>query len=223
MLTRAGITDPALMQQRGSASARRPPAKTHQVIVCAAAGHRRIATLTHRVQGIPRVHPLEDADASHRRYAAAIRCASVGDQPNRPVDRRKHAFIIGLESGQARRTAGGAGRAVICRDPRDRAGVRGCPGKSVGPVVAAPKGDPAAARKNAFHLIDSTEILSITANLGDTKTTITHPASTSHGRLTEAQRQSAGITQGMIRVAIGLEDAEDLKADLARGLESLPT
>jgi O-succinylhomoserine sulfhydrylase len=76
-----------------------------------------------------------------------------------------------------------------------------------------------AARANAFAVIDATRICSITANLGDTKTTITHPASTSHGRLTEAQRQAAGITQGMIRVAVGLEDVEDLKADLARGLD----
>jgi O-succinylhomoserine sulfhydrylase len=57
--------------------------------------------------------------------------------------------------------------------------------------------------------------------LGDTKTTITHPASTSHGRLSEAQREAAGITQGMIRVAVGLEDLDDLKADLARGLDAL--
>ncbi|WP_372525723.1 O-succinylhomoserine sulfhydrylase [Piscinibacter sp.] len=77
------------------------------------------------------------------------------------------------------------------------------------------------ARKNAFHVIDSTRICSITANLGDTKTTITHPASTSHGRLTEEQRQAAGITQGMIRVAVGLDDVADLKADLLRGLGSL--
>ncbi|WP_295645285.1 O-succinylhomoserine sulfhydrylase [uncultured Methylibium sp.] len=77
------------------------------------------------------------------------------------------------------------------------------------------------ARRNAFHAIDSTRICSITANLGDTKTTITHPASTSHGRLTEAQRLAAGITQGMIRVAVGLDDLEDLKADLARGLDTL--
>ncbi|UXH80247.1 O-succinylhomoserine sulfhydrylase [Roseateles amylovorans] len=76
-------------------------------------------------------------------------------------------------------------------------------------------------RAAAFHVIDHTRICSITANLGDTKTTITHPASTSHGRLTEAQRQAAGITQGLIRVAVGLEDIEDLKADLARGLNSL--
>jgi O-succinylhomoserine sulfhydrylase len=80
---------------------------------------------------------------------------------------------------------------------------------------------PEAARANAFAVIDATRICSITANLGDTKTTITHPASTSHGRLTEAQRLSAGITQGMIRVAVGLEDVEDLKADLVRGLHSL--
>jgi O-succinylhomoserine sulfhydrylase len=84
------------------------------------------------------------------------------------------------------------------------------------------QGDDAdSARRNAFAVIDATRICSITANLGDTKTTITHPASTSHGRLSEAQRLAAGITQGMIRVAVGLEDVEDLKADLARGLHSL--
>ncbi|MBX3608172.1 MAG: O-succinylhomoserine sulfhydrylase [Piscinibacter sp.] len=83
-------------------------------------------------------------------------------------------------------------------------------------------GGAALARQHAFHVIDSTEVCSITANLGDTKTTITHPASTSHGRLTEEQRQAAGITQGMVRVAVGLEDVEDLKADLRRGLETLP-
>lgn len=76
-------------------------------------------------------------------------------------------------------------------------------------------------RQGAFHVIDSTQVCSITANLGDTKTTITHPASTSHGRLSEEQRQAAGITQGMIRVAVGLDDVEDLKADLLRGLATL--
>jgi O-succinylhomoserine sulfhydrylase len=76
-------------------------------------------------------------------------------------------------------------------------------------------------RAGAFALIDATKICSITANLGDTKTTITHPASTSHGRLSEAQRLAAGITQGMVRVAVGLEDLEDLKADLQRGLTAL--
>ena len=84
-------------------------------------------------------------------------------------------------------------------------------------------GGPALARQNAFHVIDQTQVCSITANLGDTKTTITHPASTSHGRLTEEQRLSAGITQGMVRVAVGLDDVEDIKGDLRRGLESLNT
>ncbi|MEX8495602.1 O-succinylhomoserine sulfhydrylase [Sphaerotilus sp.] len=81
------------------------------------------------------------------------------------------------------------------------------------------RGDtPELARTNAFAVIDATKICSITSNLGDTKTTITHPSSTSHGRLTEAQRLAAGITQGMVRVAVGLEHVDDLKADLARGL-----
>lgn len=83
--------------------------------------------------------------------------------------------------------------------------------------------DATGARKNAFHVIDQTQVCSITANLGDTKTTITHPASTSHGRLTEDQRQAAGITQGLIRVAVGLDDVQDLKTDLLRGLAGLDT
>jgi len=66
-------------------------------------------------------------------------------------------------------------------------------------------------------------MISITANLGDTKTTITHPASTSHGRLTEAQRQAAGITQGLVRMAVGLDDVLDLQADLQRGLDTVTT
>ena len=61
-------------------------------------------------------------------------------------------------------------------------------------------------------------MVSITANLGDTKTTITHPATTTHGRLTPEQRQEAGISDGLIRVAVGLEDIEDIKRDLARGM-----
>jgi len=76
-------------------------------------------------------------------------------------------------------------------------------------------------RKNAFHVVDSTRVCSITANLGDTKTTITHPASTTHARLTEEQRLAAGITQGMVRVAVGLDDVEDIKTDLLRGLSTL--
>ncbi len=95
----------------------------------------------------------------------------------------------------------------------------GCGGAVVSFIV---KGEGAElARRNAFHTIDSTRICSITANLGDTKSTITHPASTSHGRLSEPQRLAAGITQGLVRVAVGLDDVEDLKADLARGLDAL--
>jgi O-succinylhomoserine sulfhydrylase len=94
-------------------------------------------------------------------------------------------------------------------------------GGAVVSFIVKVKGGPEAARKSAFHVIDSTRILSITANLGDTKTTITHPASTSHGRLSEEQRQAAGIVQGMIRVAVGLDDVEDIKADLLRGLATL--
>jgi O-succinylhomoserine sulfhydrylase len=82
---------------------------------------------------------------------------------------------------------------------------------------------PEALRARAFALIDATQVCSITTNLGDTKTTISHPATTSHGRLSEAQRQAAGIQQGLIRVAVGLDDIEDLKADLGRGLAALRT
>ena len=80
---------------------------------------------------------------------------------------------------------------------------------------------PEQARERAFHVIDHTRVCSITANLGDTKTTITHPSTTTHGRLKEEQRQAAGIGQGLIRLAVGLEDVRDLQADLARGLGTL--
>ena len=73
-------------------------------------------------------------------------------------------------------------------------------------------------QKAAWKIIDNTQMLSITANLGDTKSTITHPATTTHGRLSEEERQDAGIQPGMIRIAVGLEDIEDIKADLQRGL-----
>ncbi len=74
-------------------------------------------------------------------------------------------------------------------------------------------------KKAAWKVMDATRILSITANLGDTKTTLTHPATTTHGRLTDDQRDIAGISQSLIRVAVGLESIEDIKQDLARGLE----
>ena len=92
-----------------------------------------------------------------------------------------------------------------------------------GPVLSFElHGDTAdAARANAFHVINSTRVLSIATNLGDTKTIICHPGTTSHGRLTEFQRQAAGISQGLVRLAVGLDHIEDIKADLRRGLDTL--
>ena len=86
-------------------------------------------------------------------------------------------------------------------------------------VVKAADADQARAR--AFHVLDSLKVMSLSTNLGDTKTLMAHPASTSHGRLTEAQRQDAGVVQGLIRVAVGLEHLNDIQADLDRGLSSL--
>ena len=100
----------------------------------------------------------------------------------------------------------------------------GCGGAVVSLTVKPHAGQgelPARLRQAAFHVIDQTRLCSITANLGDTKTLITHPSSTTHGRLSENQRLAAGLTQGMIRIAVGLEHIDDLKADLARGLDSL--
>ena len=73
-------------------------------------------------------------------------------------------------------------------------------------------------REAAWKVIDSTELISITGNLGDVRTTITHPATTTHGRITPEARAAAGITEGLIRVAVGLESVEDLKSDLQSGL-----
>ncbi|WP_020408850.1 O-succinylhomoserine sulfhydrylase [Hahella ganghwensis] len=72
-------------------------------------------------------------------------------------------------------------------------------------------------RKEAWALVDNTEWISITANLGDTKTTMTHPATTTHGRLSEQEKQLAGISENLIRICVGLEDIEDIKQDLLRG------
>jgi O-succinylhomoserine sulfhydrylase len=81
--------------------------------------------------------------------------------------------------------------------------------------------NPELARSRAFHVLDSLRVLSLCTNLGDTKTLLTHPASTSHGKLSEAQRQTAGIGQGLIRVAVGLEHVGDMQDDLLRGLDTL--
>ena len=76
-------------------------------------------------------------------------------------------------------------------------------------------------RDAAWRFIDATRLMSITANLGDAKTTIVHPATTTHGRLSQEDRDAAGITDNLIRVAVGLEAVGDLKADLSRGLAAV--
>lgn len=91
---------------------------------------------------------------------------------------------------------------------------------SGGAIVAFDvKGDtPEQQRANAWRVIDQSQICSITGNLGDTRTTITHPASTTHGRITPEARAAAGVTEGLIRLAVGLENPLDIQRDLARGL-----
>jgi O-succinylhomoserine sulfhydrylase len=87
--------------------------------------------------------------------------------------------------------------------------------KSGGGIVSF---DVKGGREAAWKVVDSTQLISITANLGDTKTTITHPASTTHGRIAPEARKAAGIGEGLLRIAVGLEAVSDVKADLARGL-----
>ncbi|MDO9227113.1 MAG: O-succinylhomoserine sulfhydrylase [Sulfurimicrobium sp.] len=89
--------------------------------------------------------------------------------------------------------------------------------KSGGGIVAF---DVKGGKEAAWRVVDATRMLSITANLGDTKTTITHPASTTHSRVTAEARVAAGIGDGLLRVAVGLESIEDIKTDLARGLQN---
>ncbi len=78
--------------------------------------------------------------------------------------------------------------------------------------------DPQQGRARAIQVLDHLQVMSLCTNLGDTKTLLAHPASTSHGKLTEAQRQAAGISQGLIRVAVGLDHVGDIQADISRGL-----
>ncbi|MCP5419875.1 MAG: O-succinylhomoserine sulfhydrylase [Gammaproteobacteria bacterium] len=73
-------------------------------------------------------------------------------------------------------------------------------------------------RETAWRVVDSTQMISITANLGDAKTTITHPATTTHGRLTQAERDAAGIRDNLLRISVGLEEIADIQADLQRSL-----
>lgn len=94
---------------------------------------------------------------------------------------------------------------------------------AAGPVLSfVVKGqNPEVCRANAWTVVDGCRLLSITANLGDVKTTITHPASTTHGRMAPAVREAAGITEGLLRIAVGLESPADICADLERGLAAI--
>lgn len=76
-------------------------------------------------------------------------------------------------------------------------------------------------RQAAWRFIDGTELMSITANLGDVKSTLTHPGSTTHGRVKQEEKDRAGITENLIRIAVGLEDIDDLKRDLTLGIKAL--
>ena len=75
-------------------------------------------------------------------------------------------------------------------------------------------------REAAWRVIDGTKMISITANFGDVKSTICRPATTTHGRIPPAEREAAGISEGLVRLAVGLEDAGDIREDVARGLEA---
>jgi O-succinylhomoserine sulfhydrylase len=75
-------------------------------------------------------------------------------------------------------------------------------------------------REAAWRVIDSVKMISITANFGDVKSTVCHPSTTTHARVPQADRESSGIVEGLVRLAVGLEDVEDVRADLARGLGS---
>ena len=89
-------------------------------------------------------------------------------------------------------------------------------GAVIGLEVA--EGAPAEARARAWSVIDRARLMSITANLGDTRTTITHPATTTHGRISPEARERAGIREGLIRIAVGLESVSDLQRDLDQAL-----
>jgi len=145
---------------------------------------------------------LETLGIRMRAQSAQALALGAWLQDHPAVDR---VFYPGLESHPQHRLAmaqqGGLGGAVLSF------------------AVKADNSDDA--RRRAFHALDSLQVLSLATNLGDTKTMAAHPASTSHGRMTEQQRQAAGIGQGLIRVAVGLEHIEDLKTDIARGLDTL--
>ena len=140
-------------------------------------------------------------------------------------------FLKGLETLKLRMSAHSAGALELARwlEQQDQVERVYYPGLESHPQHALAKAQQSdfggllsfelkGGQEAGWRLIDATQLLSITANLGDAKTTITHPATTTHNRLTAEQRVEAGISDGLIRVAVGLEDIEDIKADLLRGM-----
>lgn len=145
-----------------------------------------------------------------------------------------NAWVIlkGLETLRVRIDAQAAGAAELARWLEKQPGIERVyyPGLASHPQHALAKRqqkgfggivsfDVKGGRDTAWRVIDNTRLISITANLGDTRTTITHPASTTHGRISQEARNAAGIGDGLLRVAVGLENLEDIKTDLARGLK----
>ncbi|MEA2093447.1 MAG: PLP-dependent transferase, partial [Pseudomonadota bacterium] len=143
-------------------------------------------------------------------------------------------FLKGLETLSLRMQAHCAGALVLARWLEQQAVVErvyypgleshpqhalaGRQQRGYGGIVAF---DVKGGKDSAWAMIDATRIFSITANLGDTKSTITHPATTTHGRLTPEQRTDAGISDGLIRLAVGLESTTDLRKDLERGFAAI--
>lgn len=143
-------------------------------------------------------------------------------------------FLKGLETLGIRMRAHGERALALARRLEDHPavtrvyypGLAGHPGAALakkfrngyGGVLAF---EVAGGREEAWGVIDSTRIFSITANFGDAKSTITHPASTTHGRLSAEQRAAAGVGENLLRISVGLEEVEDLEADLCRGLDAV--
>jgi O-succinylhomoserine sulfhydrylase len=143
-------------------------------------------------------------------------------------------FLKGLETLELRMNAHSAAALTIARWLEQQPGVRKVfyggleshPGHALASRQQTGHGGIVAfevdkARQGAWAFIDAIQLMSITANLGDAKTTITHPATTTHCRITPAERERAGITEGLLRIAVGLEHIDDLKADIERGLAAV--
>ena len=131
------------------------------------------------------------------------------------ADHPQHALAARQQS------AGGAVLSFVLRGTSALEGERGEQASEVpagGQVGVLLNQRDAALRARAWHVVDSCKLVSITANLGDTRSTITHPATTTHGRITPAAREAAGVGQGLLRVAVGLENPQDVFRDLCRGL-----